>query len=217
MESRPSEPQLQPSHLNLAVAESIYDIEACTNRLVEVYLSVHQLQDLSTKSSCLARLLSALKVVDSSGEIERKEDLGALSTEELQAAISDLLGDTAEQVDVTRRIIGAPAALDSGRAFAVAENLNTAARREEALLLAIDGALENDSDGIDLLELIRAAFDTLIFVWAISISAIDPCPSRRLAYPASWCLAARPFLRVERGISGPPSSGVVLLYGLLLR
>ena len=45
-----------------------------TSRMIEVYLSVHQLSDLSTKSSCLARLLSALKVVDSSGEIERQED-----------------------------------------------------------------------------------------------------------------------------------------------
>ena len=147
-------------HLNLAVAESQYDIEACTNRVIEVYLSVDQLSDLSTKSSCLARLLSALKVVDSSGEIERQEDLGSLSTEELQAAIDDLLEHTAEQVDVTRRIIDALSALDIDRAFALAEDLNTAARREEALLLAIDGALENDSDGIDL-ERIRAACDRL--------------------------------------------------------
>ena len=147
-------------HLNLAVAESVYDMEACTNRLIDVYLSVHQLPDLSTKSSCLARLLSALKVVDTSGEIERKEDLGSLTSDELQTSMTELLKHTAEQVDVTRRIIDALAAVDIGRAFAVADALNTAARREEALLLAIDGALENDADGVDL-ERVRAACDRL--------------------------------------------------------
>ena len=142
--------------LNLAVAESLYDEEACANRLVEVYLSVDELTDLSTKSSCLARLLSALQVIDSSGRIEDKEHLTSLSTEELDTAISDLLAHTAEQVDVTRRIIDALASLDIGRSIALAENLNTAVRREEALLLAVDAILESDSDRIDLKRLRKA-------------------------------------------------------------
>lgn len=142
--------------LNLAVAESLFDEEACVNRLVEVFLSVHELADLSTKSSCLARLLSALRIIDSSGRIEDKEHLTSLSTEELDTAISDLLAHTAQQVDVTRRIIDALGALDVGRSIALAENLNTANRREQALLLAVDAILESDLDHIDLKRLREA-------------------------------------------------------------
>ena len=142
--------------LNLAVAESLYDEKACANRLVEVYLSVDELTDLSTKSSCLARLLSALQVIDSSGRIEDKEHLTSLSTEDLDTAVSDLLAHTAEQVDATRRIIDALASLDIGRSIALAETLNTAARREEALLMAVDAILENNSDRIDLKRLRKA-------------------------------------------------------------
>ena len=147
--------------LNLAVAESLFDEEACVNRLVEVFLSVHELADLSTKSSCLARLLSALRIIDSSGRIEDKEHLTSLSTEELDTAISDLLAHTAEQVDVTRRIIDALASLDVGRSITLAENLNTAVRREEALLLAVDSILESDSDRIDLKRLREACKNLL--------------------------------------------------------
>ena len=136
--------------LNLAAAESTYDMKACSNRLVEVYLRVDDLPDLSTKASCLAWLLSALRTIDTSGQIETQENLGALSSIELDKSIADLLKDTAEQADVTRRIIVALASLDFDRSVSIAEKLNTAARREEALLVAVDTVLESDSEDVDL-------------------------------------------------------------------
>ena len=146
--------------LNLAAAECLYDEKACANRLVEVYLSVHELTDLSTKSSCLARLLSTLQAVDSSGRIEEQEDLASLAYGELDEAMSELLDHTAEQFYVTHRIIDSLATLDGDRSFTLASSLNTAPRREDALLLAIDAVLESDSDGIDL-KSIRAACNSL--------------------------------------------------------
>ena len=62
--------------------------------LVEVYLSAHDLPDLSTKSSCLAWILSALNIVDSSGQIEEKEKLGEVATDELEDSIENLLAHT---------------------------------------------------------------------------------------------------------------------------
>ena len=132
--------------LNLSVAESRFDFEACASRLVEVCLKVDALADLATKSSCLARCLVALRSVDNAGEIERREGLTSLCKEELEKAISSLLADTAQQVEVTSGIIGALASFDVDRALAVATSLNTAARREQALLIAIDAILENEPD-----------------------------------------------------------------------
>ena len=146
--------------LNLAVAERLCDEKACANRLVEAYLSVQELTDLSTKSSCLARLLSTLQVVDRSGTIEQKEHLASVSREELEAAISELLDQTAEQFYVTHRIIKSLASFDGDRSFELAKSLNTESRREDALLLAIDTVLESDSDRIDL-KSIRAAYSDL--------------------------------------------------------
>ena len=147
-------------HLNLAIAESLYDLEACANRLVEVYLVVDELTDLSTKSSCLARLLSALSAIESSECIEKKDNLGALSSQELERVISELLDSTAEQVGVTRRTIEAMASFDAPRAITLGERLNTAARREEALLAAVDAILENNP-GIKVLNHIRTLYDRL--------------------------------------------------------
>ena len=142
--------------LNLAVAEHLYDEEACSNRLVEVFLSVHELADLSTKSSCLARLLSTLQLVDSSGKIEEKENLALMASEELDAAVSKLLDHTAQQLFVTHRIIDSLASLGGDRSLTLAKRLNTVARREEALLMAIDAILESDSHRIDLKSILAA-------------------------------------------------------------
>ena len=136
--------------LNLAVAEFQFDVVACVNRLLEVCLEVDSVADLATKSSCLARCLVALRSVDDTGEIEEKEGLASLCREELEKAITSLLADTAEQVDVTRGIIRALGSFDVDRALAVAVSLNTAARREEALLVAIDAILENRPDPAEL-------------------------------------------------------------------
>ena len=51
---------------------------------------------------------------------------------------------------MTRGIISALASFDADRALAVATSLNTAVRREEALLIAIDAILENQPDAADL-------------------------------------------------------------------
>ena len=146
--------------LNLAVAESQYDEQACVIRLVEVSLQVFELDDLSTKSSCIAWLLSALQDIDSSGRIEDEEQLGALATEELDKAIAELFEHTAEQFNVTRRIIDALASVDANKCLALAQRLNTARRREDAILLALDRILESDSENIDL-KCIREACNSL--------------------------------------------------------
>ena len=146
--------------LNLAVAENLFDREACADRLIEVYLSVDELVDVSTKASCLARVLATLQVVDSSGYIDDKWQLVSLSSKELDTAISKLLDHTGEQFDVTQRIIRSLASFDGNRSLKLAKNLNTVSRRERAILLAIDAILETDSDRIDL-KSIRAAYNDL--------------------------------------------------------
>ena len=137
-------------NLNLSVAQSFYDMEGCVNRLVEVYLLVDELKDLSTKASCLARIISTLQLIDSDGRIEENEKLGSLSSQDLEAALSDLLGNTAEQIGVIKRTIYALSSFDVSRSISLAESLNTAARREEALVLTVGSILENHSRPIDL-------------------------------------------------------------------
>ena len=146
--------------LTLSVAEHLYDEEACADRLIEVYLMVDGLTDVSTKASCLARFLATLQVVDGSGEIEKKWQLSSLTSEELDTALSKLLNDTGEQFDVTQRIIRSLASFDGDRSLALARGLNTVSRREAALLLAIDAILEGDKDRVDL-KTIRAAYEDL--------------------------------------------------------
>ena len=146
--------------LNLSAAQYSYDESGCISRLLEVYFLVHALEDLSTKSSCLARFLATLRSLDTAGHIEEQEGLVSLCADELEAAISCLLADTAHQADVTRTIIGALASYDFDRAVRLAGSLNTAARREEGILVAIDSVLDGDLECKDLHKL-RAACSEL--------------------------------------------------------
>ena len=146
--------------LNLSIAESLYDVDACANRLVDVCLTVDELTDLSTKTSCLSRLLSALHLIESSDEIEKKEKIAEFSSQELELTLSELLHNTAEQADVTRRTIQAIATFDASRAIATARSLNTSARREEGLLTAIDAIIENVPTYAEF-EQIRRAYSRL--------------------------------------------------------
>ena len=160
LEERGPTEEITRLQLNLAIGESFFDVEACTDRLVGVYLDVDALDDLATKSSCLVRLFGALKQIGCSDKIEKKEHLGAMSVEGIETSVRELLSHTALQVEVARAVIEAWASVDPGRSVSLATKLNTATRREEGLLLAVEAILENEPDLVDF-HLLRSACDSL--------------------------------------------------------
>jgi hypothetical protein len=98
--------------LILAHAEAKYDFTAATNRIIEVYWHISEIQDLDIKLECTAWLATSLKYIDQNNELEKKEGLYSIVEQELHTSTKELLNFTAEHLQVTR---GAIRALASGR------------------------------------------------------------------------------------------------------
>ena len=136
--------------LTLALAENKYDSESSSNRLLETYLYIRQLDDLGTKTSCLARLASILIEIDPEKGFESKDKIHSLTGGELDKNISKLLGNTADQYLVTKGIIRAMAKALPEKALATALELNGVDRRNYAIRGMLSSILQLPDDKLDL-------------------------------------------------------------------
>ena len=119
--------------LILALAEKNTDTTACLDCFIEAYLYTSYLEELSTKSSCLARISSALTRVDPDKNFERKDALHSTVNKELASCVDELLNKTADQYLVTKGIIRGLAKTDPANALSLAQKLNGEDRRNRAI------------------------------------------------------------------------------------
>lgn len=136
--------------LILAHAESKHDFDATINRLIDVYFYISELRDLSTKTVCLAHLVSNLVIIDPNGLLEDKEKLHTLSTSELKESITKLLETTAYHYQVCKGIISALSKTKPEMAYDLAVSLNTEDRRDSALLGFITEAIDIKMNKINI-------------------------------------------------------------------
>ena len=136
--------------LILATAENEIDTDSCRNRLIDAYLYIISLEDLSTKSSCLARLASTLKFIDPEKKFDEKDEIHKATIQELNVCISELLGKSADQYLATRGIIRALARSNPVQALDIAKKLNGEDRRNKALFNLIEGHLHSLDEDLDL-------------------------------------------------------------------
>ena len=146
--------------LLLAGAEKKYDIEACRNRIIEVYLYIHEIDDLAVRSSCLAWLLAALNRIDPDGELEAKDQTCYLATEDLKSSVDNLLQETAQHYHLTRSIIEALAISNPDMGLKLVMSLNTERRRDAALLELVDSTISTNPGRInfDIIDRALASF-----------------------------------------------------------
>jgi hypothetical protein len=144
----------------LGVAEKEIEIDACRNRFIEAYLYSDGLDDQSTKSSCLARISSALVIVDPEQNFENKDSLHSLVNAELNYCIDDLLKKTADQYLITKGIIRALAKTRTISAYELANKLNTEDRRNQANYDLAEAILEVPDEKIDF-ENIKKCLDSI--------------------------------------------------------
>ena len=133
--------------LLLAETEIKFDISMARSRLTDVYIYVHDIEDLSVKSECIARLISTLTRIDPENIIQ----LGLRENSELDLAqaTSKLTLETAQQ-DLT--VIGTIKALARYRfsdALNLALSLNIEKRRDEALSELLESAINVSLEKVD--------------------------------------------------------------------
>lgn len=146
--------------LILASAEKQFDEEASINRMVETYLYIYYLEDLETKSSCLARYAVTLASIDPSLKFDEKEKLHSLTENDLECSVNELIANSADQYLTTKGIIRALARKKSSKALEIASKLNGVDRRDKAILNLIKSVLETTDSNLDLL-FIKKCFDQI--------------------------------------------------------
>ncbi|KJR46716.1 hypothetical protein UF75_2899 [Desulfosporosinus sp. I2] len=112
--------------LVLAEVEKQWSEEAAISRLYNVYFSIDELPDVDTKCYILVRLLISLsKIIPDDKALEKE------ITERLNLEYQKLMDESANHLDITKRLIAATTRYDHNIAFALVKKLNMETRRDE--------------------------------------------------------------------------------------
>ncbi|KOA19828.1 hypothetical protein CLHOM_19170 [Clostridium homopropionicum DSM 5847] len=141
--------------LILAHAESRIDLTKSFDRLWDTYNYILELDDLSVKAICMAKLLSRVKVIDKDQELEQQLSFNETIRKDLNNFIEELLNTTAMHFEVSEGIISSLAYNYYDLAYSIAIKLNTETRRNKALSKLIDTLLLSDIKKIDIQFIIK--------------------------------------------------------------
>lgn len=133
----------------LAIAEKDINDEVCLNRFFEAYLYVDELEDISTKCSCLARIISGLLEVDPSRCFDEKHKLHIALNDDFAELIDDILNKSADQYIVTKNILRALSKSKTEYAFEIASKLNGEDRRNRAYFDIVINILDVPDEKLD--------------------------------------------------------------------
>jgi len=142
--------------LLLAHTESKYDFEAASNRVLEIYWYIADIDELTTKSECLAWMASTLNKIDTQGILEEKEGILTVTKKELKSNVKELLNTTADHYNVTKGIIKALSISKPNIAIEISQLLNTAMSRDLATLELIKIMIEAPFNKIDFSLILEA-------------------------------------------------------------
>src|SRR6266536_1525584 len=137
-----------------------YDMLSASTRVVETYFYIARLDDLVTKSECLAWLLSSIAQMDPSMFFERKEGIYTLAQDELQQYVYQLLNTTANHYQVMEGVVEALAEAMPDMALRLTQSLNTKYRRDASLLDLLKKIILISESKINL-SFIQKAIDNL--------------------------------------------------------
>jgi hypothetical protein len=137
--------------LLLAAAERKFSETKASDRLLEMYLYVERVADLTVRTACLGRLTSFAFRLDPNGELEEVRQLKILIQNDFDRCIEKLLSETASHDQVAKKVLIALAPNNPQIAIRVAESLNIEPRRDTAYSVIIDAYLDECGGNPDLL------------------------------------------------------------------
>jgi hypothetical protein len=108
--------------------------------LIEMFVEIQGLPDVSTRAACWAWMLHHLCAFPYKEGLETHTELAALASNKLEETISELLMSAADHFKVARGAIEAIVQSDPGKAFGLVKRLNTVDARDkgyEALVRAL--------------------------------------------------------------------------------
>jgi hypothetical protein len=118
----------------LAEAEARYNRDAASDRLLDLYIYVDDLTDLSAKLVAFAVLSRMLKLIDENKQFEANIGIHSAVLKGLKTVIDEILTSTADHYKAIRPAIGALARSDKKIALGIIDRLNTIDQREAAFV-----------------------------------------------------------------------------------
>lgn len=150
----PSEDYVQ-FQLLMAEAQSHWDLEASSGRIVDIYFFVCDIKDIAIRTNCLAHLVAAVPRIDRDGRLAKKEELPQEIQKEFDNSVNLLLAATGDHGVILARNANVLAYADANSALVLAKKLNTIGRRDTALLGAVRGVLARKRSEISTEDLTR--------------------------------------------------------------
>jgi len=144
----------------LAIAEKDINDDVCLNKFFEAYLYVDELEDISTKCSCLARIISGLLEVDPGRCFDEEHKLHIALNDDFAELIDDLLNKSADQYIVTKNILRALSNSKTEIAFEIASKLNGEDRRNHAYFDIVMNILDIPDEKLDFIS-IKSGYENI--------------------------------------------------------
>ena len=142
-----STPSLTELQMTLAAAESKYDTEACTTRLIDTLLDIgNGNYALDVECESLAIFLSKIKKIHLFDDIEKKEGLFEISISRLYDATAELLSKTALHDQIIYNLLLQLSTNLPEIALKICELQNTRERIDSSKIIVLNHHFENSDD-----------------------------------------------------------------------
>ncbi len=135
--------------LNLTVSLADEDEASALNRLIDLYLTISAMSDPVQRATCLAKLVTALSVIDNDAVFDGDYKLKSQATEDVLTSTALVLGSTADHDDIAKPIVAALARNCPLLAVTICRTYNTEYRRDWGLLGLIYSHMDQPADRVD--------------------------------------------------------------------
>ncbi|MDC7767147.1 hypothetical protein POL82_27070 (plasmid) [Priestia aryabhattai] len=147
--------------LLLAKAQKIYDLHGSGERLVNLYLYISEVEDLSVLASGQAQLLSTISKIDVEMSFENSDGLHTMIYNDLEQNIKQLLENTAEHYVETKPIIKVLAISHPDFTLSLIRKLNIESRRDAAYSTFLQSYIEQPLTSMNLY-LVMSTYNQII-------------------------------------------------------
>ncbi|PEQ30014.1 hypothetical protein [Bacillus thuringiensis] len=139
--------------LNIIKATNKFDKNAVCSKIIDLYLYISEVEDLTLRAEGLASVYSGLKDIDPKKEFEKTDQLHTLVENDLEEAVNKILDGSGAHYDQTKGIIKALTNSNPEKVLEVIKKMNTQDNRENAYHECILVILESEKnlDQLDVL------------------------------------------------------------------
>ncbi|MDR0139571.1 hypothetical protein RFW18_17595 [Metabacillus idriensis] len=146
--------------LLLAESQKTYDLKSSCERLVNLYLYISEVEDLSVLVSGQSQLLSTISRIDIELKFENSDGLHTMIYNDLEQNITLLLDNTAEHYVEAKRVIKSLSISHPDFTLSLIRKFNTESRRDLSYLMFLQSYLEQPIASINF-ELVLSTFNKI--------------------------------------------------------